>query len=136
MRSVRVRVAVLKADIASRSLHKRSKHRTIPRWLQWLAAIRITTDFLIIVLYFSVVLNVDSIPSGNTRTMATLVFATIISLGLVLALRWIAIRRALTDDAGHYQAPDEPRAWLPRAELSRGRSAPGWCRHGYAGQRS
>jgi hypothetical protein len=120
VRDVRVRVAGLTGQIDQAIVHGSRKHRTIPRWLRWLAVVPITTDFLIVVLYFAVVLNVrlDAAKDTPAEAVAAVIFALIISLGLFLALRWIAIRRrGYKNDAGHYETPDEPGAWLPRVEL-------------------
>lgn len=117
---VRGRVAELKALIDEDLKHGSRRHRTVPCWLRWLAAVPVGTDFLIILLYFAVVLNVrlDAPSETPAEAVAAVVFGLIISLGLFLTLRWIAIRRrAYKNDAGHYEAPDGPRGWLPTLEL-------------------
>lgn len=97
------------------------KHTPVPRILRALVLLPIGTDFLIVFLYFSLVLNVDLNAPRNTpaELVTALVFAIIISLGLALALRWIGIRRRDDkNDQGVYDPPDGPRRWVPRLEMA------------------
>jgi hypothetical protein len=96
------------------------KHNTVSSWLRTLVLLPVGTDFVIVVLFFSVVLNVDLSAPLQTpaELVTTLVFATIITVGLALTLRWVGIRRrADKNDEGVYDPPDGPSRWVPRLEM-------------------
>lgn len=118
VREVRVIVADLKAQVADAAANGSRRHRTVPGWLRRLALIPVSADFLVVSLYIAVLLNVrlDSLSDTPVEALASAVFALMISLGVFLVLRWIAIRRRPDkNEAGRYE-PAEAAGWLPRSE--------------------
>lgn len=120
VRDVRARARDLATYIADEVTHGSRRHGTTPRWLRWLALVPLTTDFAIVSLYFFVVLNVplDRPMATPVQSFTALAFALVISLGLFLALRWVAVRRrGCKNNAGRFEAPEDSGRWLARAEV-------------------
>lgn len=96
------------------------KHKEVSAQFLWVVLLILLGDFVILALFLSEVFNVrlDALQETPLRSIVTLVFTTIITVGLALALRWIAIRRRPNkDDQGKYRAPDGARSLVSRLEI-------------------
>jgi len=86
---------------------KSKKHDPVSPLLLWFVLLPLVADFMLVGLYLAVVFNVRLDAPGETPVefLVTLVFAVIITAGVALALRWVAIRRRTNKtDEGTYRA--------------------------------